>query len=133
MVMAPKAELHRLVEAIPDTQPELVDALLELGLRLIVASRADELLYRRLLRELAEVQASGNDATELGAKITGLRTRWLDELGAPIVPLPPVLESAPLDDEPLTPEEAAILDAWRATPTPGVSLTADLIDRVRRA
>jgi hypothetical protein len=133
MAVAPKAELHRLIEAIPDTRPELADALLELGLRLVVASRADELLYRRLHRELAEVQASGNDPTELSANIKGLRGRWLDELGAPIMPLPPVLESAPIDDEPLTPEEAAILDAWRAAPTPGMSLTHDLLGRARRA
>jgi hypothetical protein len=130
MAVALKAELHRLVEAIPDARPELTAALLEMGLRLIVASRADELLYRRLLRELAEVQASGHDPTELDARVKELQGRWLDELGAPTLPLPSVLESAPIDDEPLTLEEIAMLDARRATAATGSTISDDELGRL---
>jgi hypothetical protein len=115
MVIAPKSELHRLVEAIPDTRPDLAEAMIELGLRLLAASRTDEVLYRRLSRELADAQSESSDPSELDTRVTELQSRWLDELGAPSLPLPSFLESAPLDDEPLTPEEATILEARRAS------------------
>jgi hypothetical protein len=133
MSIAPKAELHRLVEAIPEARPELAEALMELGLRLLVASRSDELLYRRLHRELVEVQTSASDRAELSTRAQELQSRWLDELGAPTLPLPPALANAPIDDEPLTAEEAAILDARRGPRASGAPLTHDQFDRARRA
>jgi hypothetical protein len=53
MAVAFKEDLHRLVDEIPDTHPEIVGILFALVFRLIVASRNDELLFRRLLRELS--------------------------------------------------------------------------------
>src|SRR4051794_11884436 len=100
MVVAPKEQLRRLVEAIPHTRPELADILIELGSRLIVASQDDELLYRRLLRELDEVQASSDGPDELRAKVRELRDRWAHP-SYEADPLLQMLESAPIDDEPL--------------------------------
>jgi hypothetical protein len=133
MAIAHKAELHRLVDAIPEARPELVEALMEVGLRLLVASRSDELLYRRLHRELVELQTSAGDRTELSTRTQELQSRWLDELGAPTVPLPLTLANAPIDDEPLTAEEIAILNARRGPRASGAPHTHDQFDHACRA
>jgi|SRR3954470_14881680 len=130
MAIAPKAALHRLVEAIPDTQPEVANVLIDLGARLIVASQNDEHLFRRLLSDLADMQASANDPEEQRVRVEDLRNRYLQEADAPVGSLPEVLESAPDDDEPLTAEEVAMLDARHASAKRGSTISDDELSRL---
>ena len=65
MALALKEELHRLVDEIPDSRPEIARVLFELGLLLTFASGNDNLLFRRFTREVAEAQAQSGDADEL--------------------------------------------------------------------
>jgi len=110
MALALKEELHRLVDEIPDSRPEVARVLFELGLLLTFASGNDDLMFRRFTREVAEAQAQAGDAGELLTRLQAVRDRWVhgqDQDDA----LLRFLESAPEDDEPLTSEEAAMLDA----------------------
>jgi hypothetical protein len=133
MAVAPKSELYRLIEVIPDTQPELATVLTELGLRLLVASQSNELLYDRLVRELAGVQAMADDADGLSDGVKTLRDHWLRESDADDDPLLRMLESAPPDDEPLTPEEVAMLDARHPGGRLRSSISHDELGRLLRS
>jgi hypothetical protein len=133
MALAFKDELHRLVDEIPETHPEVARVLFELGLLLIFASRNDELLFRRFLREVADLQASAADPDEVMVKLQAMRDRWLHGSHDADDPLLKMLESAPADDEPLTPDEAAILDARRAAATAGPTMSHDELGRKLQA
>ena len=111
MALALKEELHRLVDEIPDSRPEVARVLFELGLLLIFASGNDDLLFQRFTREVAEAQEQSTDADELLTRLQVLRNRWVHGQDQDADPLLTFLQSAPDDDEPLTPEEAAMLDA----------------------
>ena len=113
MVVALKEELHRLVDEIPETRPEVARVLFQLVLLLIFASRNDELLFRRFLREVTEAQGGSEDANELLARLNALRDRWVHGPREAVDPVLRALESAPDDDEPLTSEEVAMLEARR--------------------
>lgn len=66
-------------------------------------------MFRRFTREVAEAQAS--DADELLTRLQAVRNHWLHGQDPDVDALLRFLEAAPEDDEPLTPEEAAMLDA----------------------
>jgi hypothetical protein len=57
MALALKEELHRLVDEIPDSRPEVARGLFELGLLLTLASGNDDLMFRRFTCEVAEAPA----------------------------------------------------------------------------
>jgi hypothetical protein len=115
MALALKEELHRLVDEIPDTRPEVARVLFELGLLLMFASGNDDLLFRRFTREVAEAQAQSRDVNELLMRLRAVRNHWVHGQNEDADPLLKFLESAPDDDEALTPEEATILDARLAS------------------
>lgn len=111
MALALKEELHRLVDEIPDSRPEVARVLFELGLLLTFASGNDNLMFRRFTREVAEAQAQAGDVDELLTRLQVIRNRWLHGQDPDADALLRFLEAAPEDDEPLTPEEATMLDA----------------------
>ena len=111
MALALKEELHRLVDEISDSRPEVARVLFELGLLLTFASGNDDLMFRRFTREVAEAQAQASDADELLTRLQAVRNRWVHGQDQEADALLRFLESAPEDNEPLTSEEAAILDA----------------------
>jgi hypothetical protein len=111
MALALKEELHRLVDEIPESRPEVARVLFELGLLLTFASGNDSLMFRRFTREVAEAQAQASNADELLTRLQSVRNRWVHGQEHDDDALLRFLESAPDDDEPLTPEEAAMLDA----------------------
>ena len=119
MALALKEELHRLVDEIPDSRPEVARVLFELGLLLTFASGNDNLLFRRFTREVAEAQAQSGDADELLSRLQAMRNRWVHGQDQGTDALLRFLESAPDDDEPLTAEEAAMLDARLSAVAPG--------------
>ena len=118
-----------------DTHPELVGNLAALILRLVVAAKNDELMFRRLLRELSAAQDSSASPDEWVAQLKLLRDRWQHAVGEATSPLPPALQSALDDDEPLTPEEAAMLDERRASARTGSTISHDELGKLltRRA
>ena len=111
MALALKEELHRLVDEIPDSRPEVARVLFELGLLLTFAAGNDHLLFQRFAREVTEAQAQSSDADELLSRLQAVRNRWVHGQNQDADALLNFLESAPDDDEPLTPDEAAMLDA----------------------
>lgn len=123
MALALKDELHRLVDEIPDSRPEVARVLFELGLLLTFASSNDNVMFRRFTREVAEAQAQAGDADELLMRLQVVRNRWIHGQDQEADALLRFLESAPEDDEPLTPEEAALLDARLSALASGVEPT----------
>ena len=83
MALALKEELHRLVDEIPETNPDVLRGVIELVRLMIAASSTDDTSMRRILRQVANAQADPQDTGEL------------DD------PLPRFLAEAPDDDEPL--------------------------------
>jgi hypothetical protein len=133
MAVALKDELHRLIDEIPDTHPEVARVLFELGLLLIFASRNDELLFRRFLQELADIEARAGDPSDLLARVQALRNRWVHGQNDVDDALLRALESAPDDDEPLTTDEVAMLDARRAAAKTEPAMSHDELGRTLRA
>jgi len=129
MAVALKEELHRLVDEIPDTRPEVARVLFELVFLLIFASRNDELLFRRFLREVVEAQRDSEDPNELLVRLNALRDRWVHGPREAVDPLLRALESAPDDDEPLTSEEVTMLEARRAAAATGRTIPHDEVGR----
>lgn len=111
MALALKEELHRLVDEIPDTRPDVAQAIFELFRLIIAVPPNDDLLIRRFLHEVAETQTNPSDTDALLARLKA--SGRVGEQGADddVDALLRVLDSAPDDDEPLTPEEIEMLDA----------------------
>jgi hypothetical protein len=124
MAVALKAELHRLVESIPETHPKVANELIELMFLLVDTSREDERLFNQLVDEIDEIQVSATDPDDLMARLQDLRDRWSDTRDD-ADRLLQLLESAPEDDEPVTPEERAMLDARRASTATGSTISDD--------
>jgi len=133
MAIPLKEELHRLIDEIPDTRPEVTRVLFELGLLLSFASGNDELLFRRFVREVAEVQTSAEDPDALMVRLKDLRDRWVHGPKRDTDTLLTVLESAPDDDEPLTEAEVAMLAVRRAAATVGPTIRHDELGRKLQA
>ena len=129
MAVALKDELHRLIDEIPDTHPEVARVLFELTFLLLVSASNDELQFRRIVRDVAEAQAASEDPNELLARLQSLRDGWVHGRGGVADSLLAVLESAPDDDEPLTAEDVALLDARRAAVAVGPTITHDELGR----
>jgi hypothetical protein len=115
MVLSFKEELHRLVDEIPDSRPDVARVVFEAVLA-VIPDRPDDQFYRSLrevaeayLREVDRTEASG-DMGELPAWVEALRDLRVPGPRDDVDALLRVLESAPDDDEPLTPEEIQMLD-----------------------
>jgi hypothetical protein len=129
MAVALKEELHRLVDEIPDTRPEVARVLFELAFLLLFASSNDEALFDRFLQDVAEARGDSDDRDQLLARLEALRNRWVHGPREVVDALPRPLELAPDDDEPLTSEEAAMLDARRAAVATGPTIPHDEVGR----
>lgn len=113
MALDLKEELHRLVDEIPDTRPDLARMMLNL---VRVAALTHDLEkanpeLQRLVRDVADLHAHADSSEELASGLDALRNRWVHGHDQEADALLRFLESAPDDDEPLTSEEAAMLDA----------------------
>ena len=119
MALALKEELHRLVDEIPDSRPDIARVVFEHTLLLLPDNPDEDEAFHRALRIVAQdylrdmvwVPTSADDAGEVPAKIRALRDKWVHEKLDIEPPLPRILAEAPEDDEPLTPEEIEMLDA----------------------
>jgi hypothetical protein len=132
MAVALKAELHRLVEAIPETHPKVANELIELMFLLVNTSRGDEQRFNQLVDEIAEIQGSSRDLDDLTTRLRDLQDRWSDTRDD-ADRLLQLLESAPEDDEPVTPEERAMLDAARAAIASGSTIPHNEVGRMLRS
>ena len=129
MAVALKSELHRLVESIPETQPEVANALIELMFLLVAASRQDEQRFDELVSEIGELQARSKDTADMMVRIRDLQNRWAlpnDDAER----LWQILQAAPPDDEPLTAEEIEMLDRARASIASGSTISHDELGRL---
>jgi hypothetical protein len=141
MAAALKEELHRLVDEIPDTRPDVARVVFEHVLLLLPENPdEDDTFYRALreaadayLREIANAPTGTDEPATLPVRIRDLRNRWVHGKHDVEYPLPRSLETAPDDDEPLTSEEIALLDARRAEVSSAPTIPHDELGRKLQA
>jgi len=115
MALTLKEELHRLVDEIPDSRPDVTNALAAFATALIHDLGKSDPRFQLVVQDLADLHAQDDGPEELSSRLAALPKRWARDEDERNHPLPRFLAEAPEDDEPLTPEEIAMLHARRAS------------------